>query len=190
MNETPISLLERLRASPDNGAWQRLADLYLPLVQRWLNHQGVESADADDLTQDILLTIVRELREFEHSGRAGAFRAWLRTITVHRLRGYWRRKQSSAAQAIAEELDELEDPASEISRMWDKEHDEFILRRLLEMIEPEFSPATWHAFRRQTVDGLTASQAAAELGVSANAALIAKSRVLRRLRQEANGLIG
>ncbi len=180
MNQTPVSLLERLRVSPDNGAWQRLADLYLPLVQRWLNRHGLESADADDLTQEILLTIVRELPEFEHSGRAGAFRAWLRTITVHRLRAFWRRKQSSPAQVVDEELNQLEDPASEVSRMWDKEHDEFILRRLLEMIEPEFSPATWHAFQRQTVDGLTASQAAAELGVTANAVLIAKSRVLRR----------
>ena len=109
---------------------------------------------------------------------------------MHRLRGIWRGKQSSPAQAIAEELDQLEEPASEVARMWDKEHDEFVLRRLLETIEPEFSPATWHAFQRQTVDGLTASQAAAELGVTANAVLIAKSRVLRRLRQEASGLIG
>ena len=189
MNETPVSLLERLRQSRDDGGWQRLTDLYLPLVQRWLSHKGLAVADADDLTQEILLTIVRELPDFEHSGRAGAFRAWLRTITVHRLRGYWRRKQTSPAQAIAEELDQLEDPASEVARTWDKEHDEFVLRRLLEMIEPEFSQATWHAFQRQTVDGLTASQAAAELGVTANAVLIAKSRVLRRLRQEANGLI-
>ncbi len=69
MNETPVSLLGRLRVSPDNCAWQRLADLYLPLVQRWLKRHGLEPADADDLTQEILLTIVRELPEFEHSGR-------------------------------------------------------------------------------------------------------------------------
>ena len=100
MNETPVSLLERLRESPDNGAWQRLADLYLPLIHRWLNHHGLAGADADDLTQEILLTIVRGLPEFEHSGREGAFRAWLRMITVHRLRGYWRGKQSRPAQAV------------------------------------------------------------------------------------------
>jgi RNA polymerase sigma-70 factor, ECF subfamily len=190
MNETPVSLLERLRHNPDNGAWQRLADLYLPLITRWLNQHGLAGADAEDLTQEILLTIVRELPDFEHSGRAGAFRAWLRTITVHRIRGYWRRRQLSPAQAVALELDQLEDPSSEVAQIWEKEHDEFVLRRLLEMIEPEFSPATWHAFQRQTVDGLSASQVASELGVTANAVLVAKSRVLRRLRQEASGLIG
>jgi RNA polymerase sigma factor (sigma-70 family) len=190
MNETPLSLLERLRHSPDDPSWRRLTDLYLPLVRRWLNQQGLPPADADDLTQEILLVIVRELPGFDHSGRKGAFRTWLRTITVHRLRGFWRTKHTGPNQAIEQELAQLEDSGSELARVWDKEHDEFILRRLLELIEPEFSPAAWHAFHRQTVDGLTASEAATELGVTANAVLIAKSRVLRRLRQEAAGLIG
>jgi len=190
MNETPLSLLERLRQKPDEPSWQRLTDLYVPLVRRWLKEQGLPPADADDLTQEIFLVIVRELPAFGHSGRKGAFRTWLRTITVHRLRGYWRSKQTRPDQAFEEELDRLEDPGSELARLWDKEHDEYVARRLLELIEPEFSPATWHAFRRQTVDGLTAAQAAAELGVTANTVLIAKSRVLRRLRQEAIGLIG
>jgi RNA polymerase sigma-70 factor, ECF subfamily len=190
MNETPLSLLERLRRGPDEPGWRRLTDLYLPLIRRWLDRQGLSPADADDLTQEILLVMVRGLPDFEHSGRPGAFRAWLRAITVHRLRGYWRNSHSRPDQALEEELDRLEDPKSDLSRLWDQEHDEFITRQLLELIEPEFTPATWHAFRRQTVDGLTASQAAAELGVSANSVLIAKSRVLRRLRQEATGLIG
>lgn len=190
MNETPLSLLERLRYSPDEPSWQRLTGLYVPLVRRWLNQQGLPPSDADDLTQEILLVIVRELPAFDHSGRKGAFRSWLRTITVYRLRGYWRSKQTRPDQAVEEELDRLEDPGSELARIWDREHDEFIARRLMELIEPEFTPATWQAFRRQTIDGLTASEAATELGVSANAALIAKSRVLRCLRQEAVGLIG
>jgi len=189
MNETPLSLLERLRQSSDEPAWHRLTELYLPLVRRWLHQHGLSPDDADDLTQEIMLLIVRELPNFDHSGRKGAFRTWLRTITVHRLRGYWRSKQLRPDQALEEELDRLEDPKSELARLWDQEHDEFVTRRLLELIEPEFTTATWHAFRRQTVDGLSASETAAELGVSANAVLIAKSRVLRRLRQEAVGLI-
>jgi RNA polymerase sigma factor (sigma-70 family) len=189
INETPLSLLDRLRHSPDEISWRRLTDLYLPLLQRWLRQQHLPPADADDLTQDILLVIVRELNGFEHSGRTGAFRAWLRMITVHRMRGYWRSRQTGPDQALADDLDQLADDCSELAQLWDREHDEFIARRLMELIEPEFSRSTWYAFRRQTVDGLTASQAAAELGVSANSVLVAKSRVLRRLRQEAAGLL-
>jgi RNA polymerase sigma-70 factor (ECF subfamily) len=189
MNETPLSLLERLRRGQDDLSWRRLSELYLPLLKGWLNRHGLPPHDADDMTQEIMLVVLREVSHFDHSGRKGAFRNWLRTITVHRVRGYWRSRQTSPGQAALETLDRLEDPGSDLARHWDREHDEFVLRRLMELIEPEFSPAAWHAFHRQSVDGLTASQTAAELGVSANAVLIAKSRVLRRLRREAAGLI-
>jgi RNA polymerase sigma factor (sigma-70 family) len=188
-NETPLSLLQRLRTGPDDSSWQRMADLYSPLVQRWLHQHGLPRSDADDLAQEVMLVIVREVPHFEHSGRKGAFRNWLRVITVHRIRGYWRTKQTRPDQAADERRDMLADSNSDFARLWDREHDEFILQRLLELIEPEFSPTAWHAFHRQTVDGLSAREAAAELGGSANAVLIAKSRVLRRLRQEAIGLI-
>jgi RNA polymerase sigma-70 factor (ECF subfamily) len=189
MNETPLSLLERLRNGQDDPSWQRLSDLYLPLLKGWLKQHGLPPHDADDLTQEIMMVIVREVAGFDHSGRPGAFRSWLRAIAVNRVRGYWRSKQTLPNQAALDILDQLEDPRSDVARLWDKEHDEFVLSRLMELIEPEFSPAAWHAFHRQTIEGLTASQAAAELGVSVNAVLIAKSRVLRRLRQEAASLI-
>ena len=86
-------------------------------------------------------------------------------------------------------LDQLEDPASDLSRRWDREHDEFVLHRLLDLIEPEFRPATWQAFRRQVIDGAPAEMVAAELGLTVNAVLIAKSRVLSHLRRNAEGLV-
>ena len=108
---------------------------------------------------------------------------------MNRLRGYWRSKHTRLDQTGDEHLGQLAESASDLARLLDKEHDEFILQRLLELIEPESSPAAWHAFHHQTVDGPSAAQAAAELCVSPNAVLIAKSRILRRLRQEAAGLI-
>lgn len=186
---TPLSLLERLREDPEESAWQRLTAIYLPLIRRWLGQQGLPDSDADDLTQEILLVLVRELPGFEHSGRTGAFRSWLRSITVHRVRGYWRGKRTSPDQAREALLDGLEDPTSELSRQWDREHDREVAARLLDLVEPEFAPATWRAFRRQVCDGASAAETAAELGTSRNAVLIAKSRVLRRLRHEAAGLI-
>src|SRR5262249_42556003 len=150
--------------------------------------------DADDLVQDVLAVVVRELPRFEHNRRTGAFRSWLRTILVHRLRDFWRARQYQPAatgdSAVLRHLEELEDPASGLSRLWDQEHDGHVVRRLLDLIEPEVAPSTWQAFRRVALEGKDEETVAAELGLSVNAVFIAKSRVLARLRREAKGLIG
>jgi RNA polymerase sigma-70 factor (ECF subfamily) len=72
--------------------------------------------------------------------------------------------------------------------VWDEEHDRHVIHRLLELLQPHFEPATWQAFHRLVRDGARAADVAAELGTTVNAVLLAKSRVLRRLRQEAAGL--
>jgi RNA polymerase sigma-70 factor (ECF subfamily) len=168
-------------------------DLYTPLIQGWLRRYDVRPEDAEDLTQEVLSVVVRELPRFEHDRRRGAFRCWLRTITIHRLRGFWRASRTRPAatgdRAVDEQLRQLEDPDSHLSRLWDEEHDQFVLRRLLELIEPDFTPSWWQAFRRVALGGERAAAVAADLGMTVNAVLLAKSRVLRRLREEARGLV-
>ena len=90
---------------------------------------------------------------------------------------------------LAQMLEQLEDPDSGLSRLWDQEHDRHVLRRLLAMIEPDFQETTWQAFRRVVLDGVPAATVAADLGLSVNAVALAKSRGLQRLRQEAKGLL-
>ena len=191
MAETSATLLQRLNDRTDSVAWQRLVDLYTPLINGWLRRQGVSAEDAEDLSQDVLGIVVREVSRFRHNGRAGAFRTWLRTITINCLRQSWRsrrvRAQTTSSPDLDSALDQLEDPASDLSRRWDQEHDEFVLQRLLDLIEPDFRPATWRAFRRQVIDGASAETVAAELGLTVNAILIAKSRVLSHLRQQRSG---
>jgi RNA polymerase sigma-70 factor, ECF subfamily len=188
--ETSFSLLERLRLSSDSAAWQRLVELYTPYIQSWLRRQNVQPADVEDLTQEVLRSVVAALPNFQHDLRRGAFRRWLRTITVNHLRGFWRaRRPRTLSEENEQFLDRLEDPASDLSRLWDEEHDRHVVRRLLELIQSDFEPTTWRAFQLVVLEGRSASEAAAELGISANAARIAKSRVLARLRQESDGLI-
>ena len=105
---------------------------------------------------------------------------WSKDLTLHR--------QHQPTTDATDALTILEDPANDLERVWNREHDEYVTRRLLELIEPEVTPPSWLAFRRQVVDGQSAAIVAAELGITPNAALIAKSRVLRRLREEARGL--
>src|SRR5437868_2137437 len=86
VSETSLSLLERLRQPAlDEAAWKHLADLYTPLIQDWLRRYGVRQDEVDDLTQEVLSTVHREMPGFEHNQHPGAFRCWLRTITVNRL---------------------------------------------------------------------------------------------------------
>ena len=193
MAETSATLLERLNDRSDSVAWRRLVDLYSPLIKAWLRHHGVSANDAEDLTQDVLGVVVREVSRFRHNGRAGAFRTWLRTITTNCLRQSLRsrrlRFEPASPPDLVALLDQLEDPASDLSARWDREHDRYVLERLLDLIEPEFAATTWQAFRRQIIDGVPAKAVAAELCLTVNAVLIAKSRVLSHLRREADGLV-
>src|SRR5262245_18728526 len=112
--DTPLSLLERLRQGPAPADWQRLVTLYTPLIQAWFRRQSLPGSDADDLTQEVLAVVVRELPHFQHNLRRGAFRRWLRTIVVNVLRNYWRCRGSRPAAPggsdFEQVLAQLEDP--------------------------------------------------------------------------------
>ena len=190
--ETSASLLERLRTAPDEAAWRRLDELYRPLIRRWLLRDPSLGEEAEDVVQEVMAVLVRELPDFQRQ-RNGSFRRWLRTITVHRLGAFYRSRKNRPL-ALGSPLEDsplmqLADPNSELGSQWDREHDRYVLHRLMELIAPLFEPTTLAAFRRVALDGIAPAQAAEELGVSLNAVLVAKSRVLSRLRQEAEGLI-
>ena len=86
------------------------------------------------------------------------------------------------------QISELADPQSELSQLWNQEHDRHVAQRLLQLVEGDFTPTTWQAFRRVVIDGVRASQAAQELGLSVNAVLIAKFACCG-LEKEGRGLI-
>ena len=85
-------------------------------------------------------------------------------------------------------LEQMADPDSDLARQWDREHDEHVVQKLLAAVKSDFNATTWEAFRRLALEGLPAARVAEELGMPENAVLLAKSRVIRRLRREAGGL--
>ena len=191
MSTTPMSLLERMRGQPDAADWQRLVDLYSPFLYDWLCYRhGLQDQDANDVIQETFLVVLRRLPKFRHNGQPGAFHKWLRRITAYCLLAFWKaRGRFPVLTRDQEMLDELKDPNSGLSQLWDQQHDRHVMTRLLELIACEFSASTWQAFERHVLDEMPASQVAADLGVFVNVVLLAKSRILRRLRQEAQGLL-
>jgi len=193
MNTTSVGLLERLKhAKGDDTEWGRLQDIYQPLIRSWLAGVPGIGDEIKDLTQEVMLVLYRELPGFERR-RDGAFRAWLRQITVNRLRAFHKahRYQPHAGHRQDTEaiLAQLEDPNSDLARQWDREHDKQVCRKLLALVQPDFEANTWQAFTKFALEGHPAARVAQELGISENAVVQAKFRILKRLREEAGELV-
>jgi RNA polymerase sigma factor (sigma-70 family) len=191
MSETSSALLLRLRDHADHAAWSRLVTIYTPLLTAWIRRAGVAPQDADDLVQEVLLAAARELPGFRYDRSQGSFRGWLRSVLIRRIRHHQRgRNRTTTTRPLDDALlDSLEDPASDLSREWDAEHDGHVAAGLLETARPDFAEQTWVAFTRIVMDGEKPAAVAADLGMSLDAVYQARSRVLARLRQEADGLL-
>jgi RNA polymerase sigma-70 factor (ECF subfamily) len=193
MYTTCLSLLDRLRqAKPDAAEWRRLQDVYLPVIRSWLSRVPGLHDESQDLSQEVLVVLFRELPAFERRHH-GSFRAWLRQITINRIRAFCKTRRHQPLAGLGPEVDQfltqLEDPGSDLARQWDQEHDRHVFQKLLAVVRADFEPRTWQAFTRFAVDGAPARQVAEELGMSESAVMQAKFRVLKRLRQEAGELL-
>ena len=149
MADTSSGLLLRVRDGTDGEAWARLVHLYAPLLHGWLHRYAVPAEDADDVVQDVLLAAVREMPDFRYDRSRGSFRGWLRIVLVHRLRDHQRSRRHQSLIAKGEALlHRLEDPHDDLARTWDREHDEHVIGRLLQVVRLDFDGRTWEAFRR------------------------------------------
>jgi RNA polymerase sigma-70 factor (ECF subfamily) len=186
MSRTPASLLEQLRQPNPQSAWVQFVKLYTPLIYRWARGTGLPSQDASDLVQDVFLVLVEKMPDFEYD-RAKSFRAWLRTVTLNKWRDRcrWISGQPALAGAAETIASNIPDP------VWldEREYRQQLVAGAMDLLESEFQPTTWRAFRECAVAGRCARVVASELGLSVNAVYLARSRVLRRLRQELTGLL-
>src|SRR5262249_47383652 len=168
---TPLSLLDRI-CEGDRDSWRRLLVIYEPLLRHWLRSAALQPADRDDLTQQVLTVLVRKLPQFRHSGRTGAFRSWLRHVTLNELSDFLRRRAGLPALRAADALDALDAPAGALARAWAGEYDRHVLAGLLELVRDEFAASTWRAFRRVALEEVAPAAVARETGLTVNAVAI------------------
>lgn len=189
---TSLTLLGRLRAA-DADAWSRLVALYGPLVAFWVRRGGATGADAEDLVQDVFREVAEALPAFRRDRPGDTFRGWLRGVTrIALLRHARAASRQPLAAGGTHALDRLhalpdvspadgdDDPADERNALY---------KRALALVRDEFEGRTWRMFWASTVDGRPPADVAAEMGVSSAAVRQAKSRVLRRLKEEVGDLI-
>ena len=193
MHTTSVSLLDRLAQNGENADWQRMLSIYRPFIEKVVRGYPTLGSHADDIAQEVMLVLMRELPVFQRQ-RTGSFRAWLRNITVNQLRVALRKNkiEISARSSDSETLQMIEllsDPHSTLAKKWDEEHDLAVFQKVTELTRPNFNEKTWLAFERYALNNEDPSKVSADLGISHNSVLLAKSRVLNRMREEARGLI-
>jgi RNA polymerase sigma-70 factor (ECF subfamily) len=182
---TRPSLLVRVRDVHDTESWRVFVETYGPLVYRYARRHGLQDADAADITQEVLAETARCLRTFEYQPERGRFRSWLGTLTRRQLARFHAKKRRQIAEVGGEAAEALSDqPAAQADAEWTDEFNAQVLRVALARIQPHFELATWRAFERVWLDSRPAASTAGELGVPIEAVYLAKSRVLKRLREE------
>jgi RNA polymerase sigma-70 factor (ECF subfamily) len=186
------TLLERVKARRPE-AWERLVDLYGPVVYRWCRQSGVGREDAADVVQEVFSSVAAHVGDFRRDSPGDSFTAWLATITRNKIRDWFRRRQGrpearggTHAQEQFLQVPELSELSQQSGGTWTGGS---LSRRALDLVRAEFENRTWEAFWRTAVDGQCPADVAQDLGVTVNAVYKAKSRVLRRLRRELGDLL-
>jgi RNA polymerase sigma-70 factor (ECF subfamily) len=187
---TSRSLLERIRAD-DPVAWRRLVDLYSPLVFRWCRRWNLPEQEIADVFQEVFQAVATHIAGFRRARPEDTFRGWLRTITQNKVRDHFRKlgrepegMGGTEAQLRFTQLPEPRSPDEDESASEEGAAERHLFGLALDQIRGEFEDRTWQAFWLTTVEGQCAADVAHDLGMSTGAVRVAKSRVLRRLREE------
>jgi RNA polymerase sigma-70 factor (ECF subfamily) len=183
--ETRPSLLMRLRDRGDNQAWSDFIDVYSPLIYGFLRRRGLQESDAADVAQEVLTRVARAMPEFGYDRDRGRFRDWLWTVTRNEVRRHWTARGRQVAEVPLAGDSVLETLASDgWTAEWNDEFQRHILNTALQRICSSFEPRTWQAFTRVWLQNNSAVEVAAALNAPVDFVYVAKSRVLKQLREE------
>lgn len=184
---TSATLLGRLRHSPtDEPAWNQFVIRYAPRIYSWCVHWGLQSADAEDVTQGVLTTLAVRMKTFEYDP-SQRFRAWLRVVTRNAWLAFVEARKSAAVgsgDSVVERLLGSVEARDDLARRLEQEFDQELLGVVLERVRGWIEPRTWDAFRFTALEQRPAAEAAESLGMNLAAVYMARSRVQKMIRDE------
>ena len=189
---TRLSLLMRVRDLSDAAAWQDFVECYAPRVFSWCCRLGLQESDAADATQSVLLKLVEGLKSFDYDPKKGRFRGWLKTVTRHvatDVARTWRERGTGGSGEIAE-LDTLAqaDPAESLLQEIEAAYQQELLRMASVTVRLRVKSNTWEAWRLTSEENFPAPDVARRLEMTLGDIYVAKSRVLKMLREEVQRL--
>ena len=191
--DTRNSLILRLPDNCDVEAWDQFVAIYEPLIYRLARAKGFQDADAHEIVQEVLLAVSRAVQRWRPDAERGRFRDWLFRIARNLMINYFTRRKyqplGTGDSGIVALLMQQAEPASDDSQTINLEYQREVFRWAADQVRNQVKQSTWKAFWLTSVEGVAVVEAAKELKLSVGAVHIARSRVLGRLRDIADGLV-
>lgn len=190
-NATRLSLLVRLHDASDDLAWSEFTILYEPVIYQMVKRRGLQDADAREIVQEVLMSVVAAIDRFDVDG-SGSFRGWLsriaRNATIDRLRTLRTRRETIGGSHVARVIDEVafcdHDESNEtLSQEFDHDHRQHLFRWAAGKVRARTGETNWIAFWRTAVESHGVADVAAQLGISEGAVYVARCRILKRIRE-------
>jgi RNA polymerase sigma factor (sigma-70 family) len=190
---TSLTLLGRLRASPtDEEAWRAFVDRYGRRIYSWCSRWGLQEADCQDVTQNVLVELARQMNRFDYRPN-GSFRAWLKTIAYRAwcdfLTARSRAVPTNGDSAVFAQLGTTT-AIDDFLRQLDEECERELLEEAMAHVRLRVQPQTWEAFLLTAIEGKSGAEVAERLKMSVGSVLVARSRVQKHLQEEVRRLEG
>jgi RNA polymerase sigma-70 factor (ECF subfamily) len=191
-SQTSATLLARLRQVPvDQAAWVQFTERYGRKIYAWCRRWNLSEADAEDVTQNVLLKLTEKMQTFEYDP-AGSFRAWLKTVARHAWSDYWSSRKvvvaavGSQALELLQTVEAREDLIGRLEDAFDRE----LLDEAMARVRMRVTPRTWEAFERTALQGQSGAETAQALGMKVATVFVARSKVQKMLQEEMQKLEG
>jgi RNA polymerase sigma factor (sigma-70 family) len=193
MGDAPVtrpSLLVRIRDGQDQQAWSQFVEIYAPLIYGFARNHGLQDADAADLAQEVLRSVLRGARRLEYDPKRGSFRGWLFTVVRNKLRTFVARRaskgnpQGTGDTGAHELLQQQPAPEEEAETLWRQEYERRLFAWAAEQVRGQVQESTWQAFWQTAVDGKGGKEVATNLGMTVAAVYLCKGRVMAKLKEQ------
>lgn len=193
---TSSTLLLRLRDLDDEEAWSEFLERYTPRIFQWCRRYNLQESDASDVTQEVLRKLLRAMRSFEYDPSRGSFRGWLKTVTNNAIRDFVGTLKGPARGSgdtmVLRNLAAIQDPdaLNELARAIEAEAEQELLREAESRVKLRVQAHTWQAYELTAKQSKKPAEAAEEVGMPVSEVYVARSRVIKMLRQEVERLGG
>lgn len=181
--ETRPSLLEAVRRTENDAGWSAFYRSYAPAIFRVARRRGVPVPEAEDIVQQVMLTLSHHLQTFEYQRDRGRFRTWVQRVTETKMIDAARRRRASARPALSLTHDNADCLADHsLQEAWEREWKLQDILHCLRECQRNIAPRTLEAFELYVIEGRSAQEVAERLDMTANQVHVIRHQIIARLR--------